>query len=177
IDHYKSTEKLKQMEIFDYKKRLTEAEIKYQQQQSLFDTIHAERNLCSKSLVEAQEELRELKNKLKIIDHQIEQMKEDITTKEASLIKKEFLMGKIEKEKEDLKIDLRTSHMEISGLRQEVEKGKQEEKRLRQTIHQTDIDVGRLKKNIDNVMNERDILGTQVIRRNDEISLQYSRIK
>lgn len=86
-------------------------------------------------------------------------------------------MGKIEKEKEDLKIDLRTSHMEISGLRQEVEKGKQEEKRLRQTIHQTDIDVGRLKKNIDNVMNERDILGTQVIRRNDEISLQYSRIK
>lgn len=86
-------------------------------------------------------------------------------------------MGRIEKEKEDLKVDLQASHTEISGLRQEVDKAKQEEKRLRQTIYQADVDVGRLKKNIDNVMNERDILGTQVVRRNDELSLQYGRIK
>lgn len=86
-------------------------------------------------------------------------------------------MGRIEKEKEDLKVDLQASHTEMSGLRQEVDKAKQEEKRLRQTIYQADVDVGRLKKNIDNVMNERDILGTQVVRRNDELSLQYGRIK
>lgn len=67
--------------------------------------------------------------------------------------------------------------MEISGLRREIEESKQEEKRLRQAIQQADIDIGRRKKDIDNVMNERDILGTQLVRRNDELSLQYSRIK
>jgi len=67
--------------------------------------------------------------------------------------------------------------VEISGLRREIEESKQEEKRLRQAIQQADIDIGRRKKDIDNVMNERDILGTQLVRRNDELSLQYSRIK
>ncbi|KYN50434.1 hypothetical protein ALC57_00071, partial [Trachymyrmex cornetzi] len=87
------------------------------------------------------------------------------------------VLRKVEKEKEELKIDLRASRMEISNLRQEIEEVKKEEKSLRQTIHQADSDIVRQKKNIDNVMNERDILGTQLVRRNDELSLQYSRMK
>lgn len=54
---------------------------------------------------------------------------------------------------------------------------KEEEKRLRQTIHEADRDIARHKKDIDNVMNERNILGTQLVRRNDELCLQYNRLK
>lgn len=87
------------------------------------------------------------------------------------------MLGRVEKEKENLKVELRGSRVEISGLRREIEESKREEKRLRQDIRQADIDIGRKKKDIDNVMNERDILGTQLVRRNDELGLQYSRIK
>jgi len=87
------------------------------------------------------------------------------------------VLGKIEKEKEELKINLRATYMEISSLRQQIEEAKKKEKGLKQVIQQADIDIGRRKKDIDNVMNERDILGTQLVRRNDELSLQYSRIK
>ncbi|XP_072750545.1 uncharacterized protein [Anoplolepis gracilipes] len=177
MESHISEAKLRQTEIFDYKKRLAEAETRHRQQQSLFDAVRAERNLYSKSLVEAQEEVRDLKSKLKITSQQIEQLREDIATKEASLIKEEFLLGRIEKEKENLKVDLRTSRVEVSGLRREIEEAKNEEKRLRHTVQQADIDLGRRKKDIDNIMNERDILGTQLVRRNDELSLQYSRIK
>ncbi|KMQ95066.1 putative coiled-coil domain-containing protein 147 [Lasius niger] len=177
IEGHVSETKLRQAEIFDYKKRLAEAETRYRQQQSLFETVRAERNLYSKSLVEAQEEVRDLKSKLKITSQQIEQLREDIATKEASLVKEEFLLGRIEKEKEDLKVELKASRVEVSGLRQEIEGAKREEKRLRQAIQQADVDIGRRKKDIDNVMNERDILGTQLVRRNDELSLQYSRMK
>lgn len=90
IEGYVKEAKLKQAEIFDYKKRLAEAETRYRQQQNLLETARAERNLCNKSLVEAQEEIRDLKSKLKITNHQVEQLKEDVGTKEASLIKKEF---------------------------------------------------------------------------------------
>lgn len=87
------------------------------------------------------------------------------------------MLGRVEKEKEELKIDLRTSRMEISSLRQQIEEAKKTEKSLRQTIQQADVEIGRRKKDIDNVMNERDILGTQLVRRNDELGLQYGRIK
>ncbi|XP_011701373.1 PREDICTED: cilia- and flagella-associated protein 58-like, partial [Wasmannia auropunctata] len=169
--------KRKQVEIFDYKKRLADAETKYRQQQSLFEAVRTERNLCSRSLVETQEEVRDLKSKLNITNQQIEQLKEDIALKEANLVKEEFLLGKVEKEKEELKIDLRTSRVKISNLRQQIEDLKKNEKSLRQAIQQADREIGRRKKDIDNVMNERDILGTQLVRRNDELGLQYSRIK
>lgn len=87
------------------------------------------------------------------------------------------MLGRVEKEKEELKIDLRTSRMEISSLRQQIEEAKKKEKSLRQAIQQADVEIGRRKKDIDNVMNERDILGTQLVRRNDELGLQYGRIK
>lgn len=81
---------MKQVEISNYKKRLAEAETRYRQQQNLFEAVRAERNSCAKSYTEAQDEIQELKNKLKVVSHQIEQLKEDIATKEASLIKEEF---------------------------------------------------------------------------------------
>lgn len=93
IEGYISEAKLKQTEIADYKKSLAEAEIKYRQQQSLFEAIRAERNLYSKNLVEAQEEGKDLRRKLKITSHQVEQLREDIATKESNLVKQEF--GKI----------------------------------------------------------------------------------
>ncbi|XP_012060383.1 PREDICTED: cilia- and flagella-associated protein 58-like [Atta cephalotes] len=172
-----SDTKQKQVEVLDYKKRLADTEIKYRQHQSLFEAVRAERNLCNKSLIETQEEVQDLKSKLKITSQQTEQLKEDIALKEVNLVKKEFLLRKVDKEKEELKIDLQTSHTEISNLRQQIEEAKKEEKSLRLAIHQADSDIVRQKKDIDNVMNERDILGTQLVRRNDELSLQYSRMK
>ncbi|XP_018316721.1 cilia- and flagella-associated protein 58 [Mycetomoellerius zeteki] len=167
----------KQVEVLDYKKSLADVETKYRQHQSLFEAVRAEWNLCNRSLIETQEEVQDLKSKLKITSQQTEQLKEDIAMKEANLVKKEFLLRKVEKEKEELKIDLRASHMEITNLRQQIEEAKKKEKSLRQAIHQADSDIVRQKKDVDNVMNERDILGTQLVRRNDELSLQYSRMK
>ncbi|CAK9828131.1 Cilia- and flagella-associated protein 58 [Anthophora retusa] len=177
VEEYISESKLKQVEISNYKKRLAEAEAKYRQQQNLFEAVRAERNTCGKSLTEAHDEIQELKNKLKVLNHQIEQLKEDIVTKEGQLIKEEFLRSMVEKEKEGLKVELQSSRNDVSELKRDIESMKQEEKSLRQVILKAESDIGRHKKDIDNVMNERDILGTQLVRRNDELSLQYSRIK
>ncbi|KYM94520.1 hypothetical protein ALC62_14963 [Cyphomyrmex costatus] len=85
-----SETKQKQVEVMDYKKRLVDSETKYRQHQSLFEAVRAERNLCNRNLIETQEEVQDLKNKLKVTSQQTEQLKEDITMKEANLVKKEF---------------------------------------------------------------------------------------
>ncbi|XP_029037703.2 cilia- and flagella-associated protein 58-like [Osmia bicornis bicornis] len=177
VEDHISEIKLKQLEISNYKKKLIEAETKYRQQQNLFEAVRAERNAYSKSLVESQDETQDLKNKLSVLSHQIEQLKEDIVTKETNLIKEEFLRNKVEKEKEGIRIELQSARKDASALKREIEKMKEEEKSLRQVIAKAESDIGRHKKDIDTVMNERDIIGTQLVRRNDELSLQYSRIK
>lgn len=82
--------KLNKVEVADYKKRMAEANAKFRQQQNLFETVRAERNTSGKALAEAQDEIQELKSKLKIMNHQIEQLKEDLSTKDTSLVKDEF---------------------------------------------------------------------------------------
>jgi chromosome segregation ATPase len=79
--------KLAEGQIFEYKKKLADADAKLRQQQGLYETVRAERNLHSKNLIEAQGEIADMKRKLKIMNHQIDQLKDEIASKEASLAK------------------------------------------------------------------------------------------
>ena len=42
------------MQIFDYKKKIAEAETKLKQQQNLYEAVRSDRNLYSKNLIESQ---------------------------------------------------------------------------------------------------------------------------
>lgn len=50
-------------------------------QQQLYDSVRTDRNNYSKSLIEAQDEIAEMKREAKIMNHQIEQLKEEISAK------------------------------------------------------------------------------------------------
>ena len=54
--------------------------------QTLYEQVRADRNLYSKNLIESQDEIVETKRKLKIMSHQIEQLKEEISNKEAGVL-------------------------------------------------------------------------------------------
>lgn len=100
--------KIKEMQIFDYKKKIAEQETKYKQQQNLYEAVRNDRNLYSKNLIERQvhinrinqlksvfsilgsnfkDEINENRRKLKIMTHQIDQLKEEIHNKEQALVK------------------------------------------------------------------------------------------
>jgi len=49
--------------------------------------------------------------------------------------------------------------------------------KLTYIIKESYEEIEKLKKDYQNVINERDILGTQLIRRNDELALLYEKIK
>ena len=95
--------KVREMQIFDYKKKIAEAETKLKQQQNLYEAVRSDRNLYSKNLIESQDEITEMKRKLKIMNHQIDQLKEEISAKEAALVKEQLEHQRVEKEKEALK--------------------------------------------------------------------------
>jgi hypothetical protein len=50
--------KVREMQIFDYKKKIAEAETKLKQQQNLYEAVRSDRNLYSKNLIESQVGLR-----------------------------------------------------------------------------------------------------------------------
>ncbi|XP_071441794.1 cilia- and flagella-associated protein 58-like [Hetaerina americana] len=156
---------------------MNELECKLKQQQNLFDSVWSERNTFSKHLMEAKDEIVELKQKLKVMTHQVEQIKEEITTKEMQLLKESGEREKAEKDREDLKAKNLKLHSELSNSQQCIEKMLKEENRMQKLISEVETENSKRKKDIDQLLNERDLLGTQLIRRNEELSLLQEKVK
>uniref|UniRef100_A0A061SN17 Flagellar associated protein n=1 Tax=Tetraselmis sp. GSL018 TaxID=582737 RepID=A0A061SN17_9CHLO len=169
--------KLREMAIIDLQKKISEGENRLKQQQNLYEAVRSDRNLYSKNLIEAQDEIQEMKRKFKIINHQIEQLKEEISAKDLALVKEHFDHMKVEKEKESLRLELNKAKQQINEADTAITSQKAEIEKLNHIINEADQERLRQKKEYDIVINERDILGTQLIRRNDELALLYEKIK
>ncbi|XP_048407124.1 cilia- and flagella-associated protein 58 [Stegostoma tigrinum] len=169
--------KVYEMQNFDFKKKISEADSKLKQQQNLYEAVRSDRNLYSKNLIEAQDEIAEMKRKLKIMNHHIDQLKDEICAKEAALLKQHLEYQRMEKEKETLKIELQKMKQQAQDTRIFIENQETEERKLLRIIDEADTERIRQKKELDQVISERDILGTQLVRRNDELALLYEKIK
>lgn len=91
------------MDIAELQKKITDLEAKLKIQQQLYEQVRSERNLYSKNQIEAQDEIAEMRRKFKIMEHQIEQLKEEIKSKDHLLVKRHFELQGLDKEKEALK--------------------------------------------------------------------------
>lgn len=83
----------------------------------------------------------------------------------------------VEKEKDSLSAELSGRKQELEASKQLLESQRAEERRLRKIIGEASAERARQKKELEQVINERDILGSQLIRRNDELALLYEKIK
>lgn len=168
---------MKENIILDYKKKIIESEHKLHQQQSLYEQVRSDRNVYSKNLIETQDEIIEMRRKIKIMAHQIEQYKEEIAAKESALLKEHFEHQKVDKEKEAVKQELQKVKHQLESAQHFVQNQQAEENKLRHIIAESDQERMRQKKEHEAITQERDILGTQLIRRNDELALLYEKIK
>nr|CAH8848592.1 unnamed protein product [Trichobilharzia regenti] len=169
--------KSREMQIFENKKKIAEAETKLKQQQNLYEAVRSDRNMYSKNLIEAQNEIADMKRRLKILSHQIIQLKDDIATRDATLVKETMERQKIEKDKEQLIKDLEKMKQQISENRAYIEAQEAEESKLLKIVAEADIERVKEKKEHEQVASERDVLGSQLVRRNDELALLYEKIR
>eukprot|EP00620_Florenciella_sp_RCC1587_P017235 CAMPEP_0182572826 /NCGR_PEP_ID=MMETSP1324-20130603/17912_1 /TAXON_ID=236786 /ORGANISM="Florenciella sp., Strain RCC1587" /LENGTH=946 /DNA_ID=CAMNT_0024787841 /DNA_START=180 /DNA_END=3021 /DNA_ORIENTATION=+ len=169
--------KLRDMRINEFQKKVSEWESKLKQQQQLYESVRSDRNLYSKNLIEAQDEIAEMKRKFKIMSHQIEQLKEEISEKDRALVKESFDHQKVEKQCEQMRNETSRMKRQLETNDDVIHKQDAEIQRLASMIRRMDEEALTQRKEYDQVINERDILGTQLIRRNDELALLYEKLK
>jgi chromosome segregation ATPase len=169
--------KLREMTILDLQKKIAEGDARLKQQQNLYEAVRSDRNLYSKSLIESQDEIAEMKRKFKIMNHQIEQLKEEIDAKDQAFVKEHIEHSKADKEKDVLKNDLMRVKKGVASAETTIKNFEAEVGKLNHIISEADAERFRQKREYDVVINERDILGTQLIRRNDELALLAEKLK
>jgi chromosome segregation ATPase len=98
-----------------------------------------------------QDEITEMKRKLKIMNHQIDQLKEEISSKEAALVKENLEHHRVEKEKEALKAELQRMKQQAEDSKAYIEAQEAEERKLLKIIAEADAERVRQKKELDQV--------------------------
>ena len=163
--------------ISECQRKNREALAKLKQQIDLYKTVRSDKNIYSKNLLESTEEIKDLRQKFKILQHQIEQLRDEISIKD-NMIRDENMnrdaldmsikqYGTVKQQKEE-----RKKQMSIG-----IEHHEQEIAKLKHIIANAEQERIKQKKEYEMVINDRDILGTQLIKRNEELATLYEKIK
>eukprot|EP00429_Kryptoperidinium_foliaceum_P068096 CAMPEP_0176067884 /NCGR_PEP_ID=MMETSP0120_2-20121206/33885_1 /TAXON_ID=160619 /ORGANISM="Kryptoperidinium foliaceum, Strain CCMP 1326" /LENGTH=844 /DNA_ID=CAMNT_0017401503 /DNA_START=53 /DNA_END=2583 /DNA_ORIENTATION=+ len=177
--HMAALEELKNRDnkLSELKKNLADVKGKLAQQKQLYENVRTDRNLFSKNLVESQDEIAEMKTKFKIMKHQIEQLDEEIKEKDEQLKKENFELNKGQKQCEVIKDQMEKAKKKQFQLNALKETQKGELTKLTARINEAEAERKLQKQRYEELISERDVLGTQLIRRNDELALLYEKIK
>ncbi|XP_063629584.1 cilia- and flagella-associated protein 58-like [Cydia splendana] len=177
IDETTEEVRLRTADIMDLQKALREEQINSHKLSVALDTTRAERNVLHKNYTDALDEVQDLKQKLRMLAYQIEQLKEDVTGKETGLKSCEGALSKCNKKVESLRMEIQAGLTKLADARADIAALRQEEARLNRIIQEGDTARAKLTKELEGLMNERDVVGAQLVRRNDEIALLYEKIR
>lgn len=136
-----------------------------------------DRNLHAKNLVESNEQIAEMRRKFKMMSHQTTALKEEIRDKDARLVRGHFKHKEVLEHNEKLKDSKEKAQRRLRSLTNIVETQRVQMKKLESTIQEAEQERQAQLKELEGVVGERDILGAQLIRRNEELALLYEKIK
>ncbi|XP_025103607.1 cilia- and flagella-associated protein 58-like [Pomacea canaliculata] len=168
---------VRDLQIMDGKKHVEEVETRLKMQQNLYEAVHADRNNYSFKLVETQDEMAVMRNKVHVLEHQSQQLKEEVAATEALVNKEHVERSRVEKERDAASAEVQTLKAKVHEANEAIQELKMTECKLLKIISATDRTCKQQKRELDKILNERDVLGSQLVRRNDEMSLLYEKTR
>ena len=161
--------KIKNNLINELQKKNSELDAKLKHQQNLYEAVRSDRNLYSKNLLQAHEEQGDLTKKFTRMSHQVDQLKDELKVKDADLVKQDRTVSKIARENEKNKIEKARIEKNNANTDNVIKDQEEQISRLKYITGEAQVEKARQQKDYEMVVNERDILGSQLIKRNQEL--------
>lgn len=124
--------------ITKLQKKNIEAEGKLKQQQNLYEAVRSDRNLYSKNLLEAQEEITELRMKFRRMTQQISQLKEETFLKEQAILKEQDKQENYKQSNNKLKDDTKKIERNIQSSNEMIKTQESDIARLKYVISEAE---------------------------------------
>lgn len=169
--------KLKENLHTEIERKMMEYKEKSKEKERLYEMVRSDRNLYSKNLIEKHDVMNELKRKFDITTQQINQLKEELQSKDKSLINYNHSFDKEKQDKEQNAVKIQKNEVEIDKLIKAEQAKDTDISKLNSMIHDCESQVKELKKKYEKAIRDKDVYGTELVRRNDELTLLCEKIK
>jgi chromosome segregation ATPase len=165
------------IEVQEMKKEINQWKLELKDHEQMSNRLRAERGKALRELEDEQKEHQNFKNQNGVLTSEIKRLRNELLSKDESLVNTYFDQKKQMTKKEQLNNEVSIFKRHIAERDKFIQKQDLEINRLSTTLKGMDEDALNQKKEFDQLINERDILSAQLIRRNDELALLYEKVK
>ena len=176
IDHLLEDIKLGDNRVQELQKKVVEYEKKLKMQREVYDSARREKNLYFKNLIETQDDLVERQNLLQFNKKEIENLKSDLKKKDDYIVDIKGKNSKFEKSLKIKEIDNNKLHTELDAKTKMCQAQEKEMEKLKINVEETAKNYSKLENEYKKTIIDRDNLSSQLIRRNDEVSILHEKI-
>ena len=167
--------KIKEQLILDQTKKQQEIEIKLNNFKALYEEVKSARNKYVNLIQNSSQDLAELKERIKIIQSELEILKSESTEKERTLSGVHKTIQNLIHERDKGRAELNKLEYKKKDL---IEKGNQQANeiaKLNMIILSLEKDMLEIRKHYERACESRNYMGVQLIDRNDELCILYEK--
>ena len=176
IDHLLEDIRLGDNRVQELQKKVAEYEKKMKMQREVYDAVRRDKNLYFKNLIETQDDLVERQNLLQFNKKEIENLKSDLKKKDDYIVDIKGKNSKFEKSLKIKEIDNNKVSKELEAKTKMCQAQEKEMEKLKINVEETAKNYSKLENEYKKTIIDRDNLSSQLIRRNDEVSILHEKI-
>jgi chromosome segregation ATPase len=175
-DHLLEDIRLSENRVQELQKKNAENEKKMKMQREVYDAVRRDKNLYFKNLIETQDDLVERQNLLQFNKKEIENLKSDLKKKDDYIVDIKGKNTKFEKALKNKEIENNKISNDLDEKTKMCQEQEKEMEKLKINVEETAKNYSKLEGEYKKAIIDRDNLSSQLIRRNDEVSILHEKI-
>ncbi|XP_072026353.1 coiled-coil domain-containing protein 146-like [Amphiura filiformis] len=168
--------KAKDLSIIDNKKKYQEMMIRLKEFAKMYDVIKNERNKCVNLIQASTQKAAEMREKIKILQNEIEILRTSCHTKERHLQKAKLKHVNAVVLRDQLRNELGKQQRIEEEMREKREQQRLDIAKLNLMINQAEDQMVKLRKRYETAVQHRNDRGVQLIERNEEVCIFYEKV-
>ncbi|XP_060560310.1 coiled-coil domain-containing protein 146-like [Ruditapes philippinarum] len=168
--------KTKQLQIQDHEKKHKEMHVKLKDFAKLYDVIKNERNKCVNLIQTSTQKAAEMREKIKILQNEIEILRTAVTQKDRHLQKQRLKHMNSIVMRDGLRNEVAKQQRIEEEMHEKREQQKMDISKLNTMINQAEEQMTKLRNRYEKAITHRNERGIKLIERNEEVCIFYEKV-
>lgn len=168
--------KTKELQIVDHKKKYQEMMIKLKDFAKLYDVIKNERNKCVNLIQTSTQKAAEMKEKIKILQNEIEILRTEVSKKDKELQKRRLKHMHSIVMRDGLRNEVAKQNAIYAEMKSTVEQQKMDLSKLNMMMNQGEDESSKLRERYSVEEKKRNDRGLRLIQREEEVCIFYEKV-
>uniref|UniRef100_A0A1A9VFT5 Cilia- and flagella-associated protein 58 central coiled coil domain-containing protein n=1 Tax=Glossina austeni TaxID=7395 RepID=A0A1A9VFT5_GLOAU len=177
IEYFQEQLQLKSNQVTDLTEKLQQKHFALINMKKQLEAVHSEKMILQRNLetcTQERDNFRVLQTKT---SHQITQLTNEISANQNKINSLNLRIERLNNDKKDLQSELKNKENLLSSTRKELKDVKIKNENLLKTISDDELKFMKLSQELDETRKEKNLIGLQMVRRNDEIILLKEKLQ